>query len=89
MTGRPPRDVREDAKSRIAALLRREQHPAPELLANELLVALDGIHIGLTDTTPPHPDAVIQPPGTGRPAASLPDDNPYRTAREALKGTQQ
>jgi hypothetical protein len=89
VTGRPPRDLRDEAKQRLAALLRREQHPAPELFANELLVALDGIHIGLTDTTPPNPDTVLHPPGTGRPVSQLPPDNPYRAARAAMKGTQQ
>lgn len=83
---RPPRDLRAEAAQRLAALLRREQHAAPELLANELLIALDGIHIGLTDTTrPANPDAdpLARPAGTTGPT---PD---YRAARQALKGQQQ
>lgn len=47
------RDVRAAAHDRITALLRRAEHPTPEAFALEILVALDGIHIGLTDTTPP------------------------------------
>lgn len=89
MTGRPPRDVRHDAAQRLTALLRREQHPAPEILANELLIALDGAHIGLTDTTPPTDPAAD--PFT-RPTPATPDSDAlaqYRAARAALKGHQQ
>lgn len=83
---RPSRDLRAEATDRLTRLLRREQHPTPEALALELLVALDGIHIGLTDTTPPtNPDA----DPLARPADTTGPTPDYRAARQALKGQQQ
>jgi hypothetical protein len=89
MTGRPPRDVREDAKHVLANALRREGHRSPDVYALELLVVLDGAHIGLTDTTPPadpNADPWARPIGTGQAPDELPEDHPYRifkAAREA------
>jgi hypothetical protein len=67
MTGRPPRDVRAAALDRITSLLHRAQHPTPDAFALEILTCLDGIHIGLTDTTPPtdpNADAFTRPDHT-------------------------
>ena len=86
MTARTPRDVREDAKHVIANALRREGHNAPDVYALELLVVLEGAHIGLTDTTPPvdpNADPWARPLGTGQAPAELPEDHPYRIARAA------
>lgn len=87
MTARPPRDVREDAKHALANALRREGHNAPDVFALELLVVLEGAHIGLTDTTPPvdpNADPWARPIGSVPPVAELlPEDHPYRVARAA------
>jgi hypothetical protein len=85
VTGRPPRDLRDEAKQRITALLRRAQHPTPDAFALDILTALDGIHIGLTDTTPvtdPNADPFTRPPDTTGPTPA------WQAARQALKGQQ-
>ncbi len=92
MTARPPRDVREDAKHVIANALRREGHNAPDVYALELLVVLEGAHIGLTDTTPPvdpNADPWARPVGSGPAVDDLPDDHPYKLARATKQEGQQ
>ncbi len=69
MTGRP-RDVDTDAQAVISGVLRYADAPAPHFLAGKILVALQGAHIGLVDTTPPlDPNADWHPPTATVPAA--------------------
>lgn len=88
MTARPPRDLREEAKRALARRLRHAECAIPDALAAELLICLDGIHIGLTDTRPPaDPNADVftrvDPATPDSPALAQ-----YRAARAALKGQQ-
>lgn len=86
---RPPRDVRAAATDRITALLRRAQHPTPDTFALEILVALDGIHIALVDTTPTT-DPAADPFTRPNPAdPDSPARAQFRAARAALKDQQQ
>jgi hypothetical protein len=79
-------ELRDEAKSRFTRRLAHEAHleqrTPPDLLAAELLVILDTCQIQLKDGR-------IHTALAGTPAADLPADNPYRAAREALKGNQQ
>jgi hypothetical protein len=91
VTARPPRDLRAEAIRALARRLRRAECAIPDALAAELLVVLDGIHIGLTDTRPPaDPAADWRPPAETVPTtADSPGLAEYRAARQAQKGQQQ
>lgn len=88
MTGRPSRDLHDEAKRAFARRLAHEGCRVPDLLATELLAILAGHRIGLTDTSrPANPDADALHPTT--PAApDSPARAQYHAARQALKGTQ-
>jgi hypothetical protein len=90
VTARPPRDLRAEAIRALARRLRHAECAIPDALAAELLVVLDGIHIGLTDTRPPaDPAADWRPPPEIAPAtAETPGLAEYRAARQAKKGQQ-
>jgi hypothetical protein len=83
MTTRP-RNVREDAKKVLANALPHLGQGDPEYIALGLLAALDGAHIGLTDTTPPvdpNADALTRPTHV-TPAVSASSE--YQQAKAAL-----
>lgn len=89
MTSRPPRDLRTEVRAVIARQLTGLFGIGQaDILAGNILVALDGHHIGLTDTRPPaDPNADWHPPAPTSTATGPSDD--YRAARQALKGQQQ
>lgn len=71
MTDRPIRDTPADATRIATAILRRHGCAYPDAVTAEILAALTGNHIGLTDLTPPEdpnadyhrpPEHAIAPP---------------------------
>lgn len=85
-------ELRDEAKRRIARRLAHEQQlerpTPPDLLAAELLICLDGIHIALVDTTPTT-DPAADPFTRPNPAdPDSPARAQFRAARAALKDQQ-